>query len=144
MFAECLNVVIEIKSRCPVVQYLHKTPHTWYELPGSCYQSRESSIRNTLRLNFKLTGRDVQSQSVIPECSELLCIFSRVRWHFRALTSPDASLCRGAVVRLHNSREMSPYVLDFVPMMLRCVGAAVALEIKQVRLSFKVEIPRLS
>ena len=66
-----------------MVQYLHKTPHIWYELLGSCYQSLESSIKNTSKMNFKLRGRDVQSQktrfqSVIPECTQLLYILSEL------------------------------------------------------------------
>lgn len=39
VFADCITVVIEMSSRLSVVQYLHRTPHTWYELFGSCNQS---------------------------------------------------------------------------------------------------------
>lgn len=77
MFADCINVVIEMQSRLLVAQYLHKTTHMWYELLDSCYQLQRPSIRNTLKINFKWRGRDVQSQrlqSVITKSAVLLHI----------------------------------------------------------------------
>lgn len=51
-----------MQSRLPALRYLHKTPHTWYELHDSCNQSRNPSVRNTLKMNFKLRGIDVWSK----------------------------------------------------------------------------------
>lgn len=49
-----------MQSRLPALRYLHKTLHTWYELHDSCNQSRKPSVRNTLKMNFKLRGIDVR------------------------------------------------------------------------------------
>lgn len=39
-----------------MVQYLHKTPHMWYQLLDSCYQLQQLSTRNILKMNLNQEG----------------------------------------------------------------------------------------